>query len=91
METLVSYTNLSETETPQICPVVQLDGSMLLVKLPSYAAVGAAVKIEADDTLSLGEVTWCQPEQDGYAVWIQLIEAMHDVTELSRLARALVS
>jgi hypothetical protein len=91
METLVAYTNLSEQETVQLCPVVQLDGSMLQVKVPSYAAVGAAIKIEADDTMSLGEVTWCEPGQDGYTVRIQLIEAMHDVTELSRLARALLS
>ncbi len=91
METLVAFTNLSETETPQICPMVRMDGRILQVKLPTYAAIGTAVKIECNDTLSLGEVSGCQPEQDGYVVWIQLIEALRDVTELSRLARALVA
>ena len=40
---------------------------------------------------SLGEVTGCQPEADGYMAWAQLVEALHSVDELSRLARALAS
>jgi hypothetical protein len=91
METLVAYTNLSETKTPQVCPVLGLDGHMLQVKLPASASIGSAVKIETDDTMSLGEVSYCRPEQDGYVVWIHLVQALHDVTELSRLARALVA
>jgi hypothetical protein len=91
METLVAYTNLSETKTPQVCPILGLDGHVLQVKSPAYASIGSAVKIETDDTMSLGEVSYCQPDQDGYVVWIHLVQALHDVTELSRLARALVA
>ena len=48
------------------------------------------MKIEANDTLSLGEVVYCRPAEDGYVVCVEVMEALHNVTELSRLARALL-
>jgi hypothetical protein len=41
METLVAYTNLSETKTPQVCPILGLDGHVLQVKSPAYASIGS--------------------------------------------------
>jgi hypothetical protein len=91
METLVAYTNLSETEVSQVCPVLGLDGNTMQLKLQKRIDVGSAVKIQADDTMSLGEVNCCRPEGDGYVVSVELFEALHHVTELSRLARALLA
>ena len=88
---LVAYTNLSGTEVPQVCPVLGLDGRMMQLKLPERIDIGSAVRIQADDTLSLGEVSYCRPEGDGYVVWVELCQALHNVTELSRLAHALLS
>jgi hypothetical protein len=60
------------------------------LKLPVGVKIGSPVKVEAGDTLSLGEVSDCRPEGDGYMVCVELMQALHHVNELSRLARALV-
>jgi len=90
METVAALTNL-EAEVTQTCSVLGLNGSTMQLKFPHHLTVGSAVKIEADDTISLGEVSYCRREGDGYVVWVELIQALRHVTELSRLARALVS
>jgi hypothetical protein len=91
METVASLTTLGESQQLQTCSVLAVDGRMMQVKAPKPVGVGSAVKVEADDTLSLGEVSYCRPERDGYMVWVELTEALHNVQELSRLARALIS
>ena len=91
METVASLTILGESQEPQTCSVVAVDGRMMQMKAPKPVDVGSAVKVEADDTLSLGEVSYCRPDGDGYLVWVDLAEALHNVQELSRLARALLS
>jgi hypothetical protein len=91
MQMLVAYTNLSDTEVPQVCPVIGLDGRSVQLRVSTPNHVGSAVKIEADDTMSLGEVSYCRPEGEGYVVWVELAQALHHVDELSRLARALLT
>jgi len=90
METAAAFTDLEESNVSQSCLVLALDGSSMQLKLPSQVPVGRPVKIEADDTLSLGEVSYCRPTEDGYIVWVEVMEALHNVGELSRLARALL-
>jgi hypothetical protein len=91
MQTLVAYTNLSDPEAPQVCPILGLDGRNVQLKVSTQNHIGSAVKIEVDDTMSLGEVSYCRPEGDGYVVWVELAQALHHVDELSRLARALLT
>lgn len=91
METLVAYTNLSGMEAPQFCPVLGLAGRMMQLKLPEPADIGIAIKIEADDTMSLGEVNCCRPDGEGYVVCVELSQSLHDVNEHVRLARALLA
>jgi hypothetical protein len=90
METVGSFTNLNDAGVSQACPVLGLDGHTMQVKLAKRVDIGCAVKVETDNTLSLGEVSYCRPEGDGYLVWVDVMQAMHDVAELTRLARALV-
>jgi hypothetical protein len=91
METVAAFTKLGEVEVPLPCPVLELDGHMLQLRLPQWVDIGSAVRVEANDTMSLGEVSYCRPEGDGYLVWVELLQSLHNVTELSRLARALMS
>lgn len=88
---VAAFTNLENAEVSQVCPVLGLDGRMMQLKLPKRVNIGSAVKVEAGDTLSLGEVSYCRPDGDGYVVWVELMQALHSVTELSRLARALLA
>ena len=64
---------------------------MMHLKMSRPIQPGSAVKIEADDTMSLGEVNCCRPEGDSFVVGVELFQALHNVTELTRLARALLS
>ena len=91
MDTVGAFTKLDDTEGSQVCPVLGLDGHTMQVKLSKRIDIGSPVKIETSDTLTLGEVSYCRPEGDGYLVWVEVMQALHDVTELSRLARALVA
>lgn len=90
MET-VALTNLDGTEASQACPVLELKSHAMQLKLSKCVEVGSAVKVETGDTLSLGEVSYCRPEGDGYVVWVELFQALHNVSEMSRLARALLA
>jgi len=91
MVTVAAFTNLQDTEIAQVCPVLGLEGHMMQLKLSTYVDIGSAVKVEAGDTLSLGEVSFCRADGDGYIVWVELMQALNSVTELSRLARALLA
>jgi hypothetical protein len=91
MEMVAAFTNLENADSSQMCPVLELDGRVMQLKLPAHIHIGSPVKVEAGDTLSLGEVSYCCREGDGYVVRIELMQALHSVTELSRLARALLS
>jgi hypothetical protein len=91
METVAALTCLGDREATQSCLIVQIQGRNMLVKLPQYVQIGSPVKVEADDTMSLGEVSYCRPEGDDYIVEVELLQALHNVNELSRLARALLT
>jgi len=90
METVTAFTDLEDSEVSRNCPVLGLDGATLHLKVPRPVAIGRPVKLEADDTLSLGEVSYCRQTEDGYIVWVELLQSLHNVSELSRLARALL-
>jgi hypothetical protein len=91
METVAAFTKLDDAEVSLHCPVLGLDGHMMQLKLPKWVDTGSAVKVETGDTMSLGEVSYCRPEGDGYVVWVELLQSLHHVAELSRLAHALLT
>jgi len=90
METVADFTDLDSPEVFEACPVLGHDGHVMQLKLSKRVAIGIPVKVRTGDTMSLGEVSYCRVDGDGYVVWVELIEALHNVSELSRLARALV-
>ena len=89
MEKVVAFTNLTGREATTDCPVLDVDGPAMQLKLPKHVAVGSAVKVETNETLSLGEVSYCRPVGDSYIVWVDLCQALHNVSELTRLAHGL--
>ena len=91
METVAALTSLDRAEITQTCQILGLHGNTMQVKLPQYLHIGSPVKVEADDTLSLGEVSYCHPDGDGYLARVEILEALHNVNELTRLARALLA
>lgn len=91
MDTVAAITTLDQTEISQPGTILGVHGHTMELKIPRQVGVGSAVKVEANDTLALGEVFACRPDAEGYTVWVDLIEALHGVNELSRLAKALIS
>ena len=61
-------------------------GKGIALEMPVPVAAGAALKIEWDDTLLLGEAVYCAPRQDHFLVGV-LLEAK--ISQLSRLAEIL--
>ena len=91
METVAAFTQLGGVETPLQATVLGVDNHSMQLKLPRWIDIGSAIKVEADDTLTLGEVSHCQPDGDGYLVWVELCQSLYHVGELARLARALLA
>jgi hypothetical protein len=91
MDSVAAFTNLDAAEGFDTCPLLGQNGHTMQLKVPKLVSIGSAVKVETDDTLALGEVSYCRPEGDGYVVSVEVMQALRDVTELSRLARALLA
>ena len=90
MDTIAALTTLDQTESSQAGTVLGLYGQVMELKLLKDVKVGSPVKIEAGDTLSLGEVSYCRPDGDGYNVCVEVMQELHHVNELSCLAHALI-
>jgi hypothetical protein len=45
---------------------------------------GAAIRIEIDDSIVLGEAVYCRSEQTGYFICIELDQVLVGLTELAR-------
>jgi len=68
---------------------VDLSGRGLRIFLPAAVDAGDAVKIDLEDTLLLGEVCYCTPQDYGYMVGIEVDQVLSGLADLARLNRAL--
>jgi PilZ domain len=74
---------------PALAVEISGSGMRLLVNRP--VPVGAAVKVEPDDSMMLGEVCYCEPDSaGGYYVGVKLLQVLHGLGELARLNRRLL-
>jgi len=64
-------------------------GLRLVVKQP--VPVGAAVKIQGEDWLMLGEVCYCHKERLNFVVGLQLKHSLMGLQELEKLNRKFIS
>lgn len=69
---------------------VELSGSGMRLILSRAVPVGAAVKIEPDDSMILGEVCYCEPHAHGYLIGLKLQQMLSNLNELARLNRRLL-
>ena len=66
------------------------EGRRIMVSLARPLDRDAAIRIDVEDQVLLGEVTWCAKTRDGFAAEIELDQAITSVHDLSRLVNALV-
>jgi len=70
--------------------VLDVSGKGMRVHLPLPVAPGAAVQIETDDMLFLGEACFSEAVEGGYVVGLSLSHSVTALAELDRLNRALI-
>lgn len=82
----VAVTILTGQESTYAGMVKNGSGKGIALEMPVPVAIGAALKIQLEDTLLLGEAIHCSPQADKFLVGV-LLEAK--VSQLSRLAAIL--
>jgi len=70
--------------------VLDVSGVGMKVCLPLPVASGAAVKVETDDMLFLGEACYSEPIDGGYIVGLTLSHSLTALAELERLNKVLM-
>src|SRR5437764_4321639 len=80
----VVVTVLTEPETRLEARVQNASGRGLGLVTASPVPPGAAVRIEIDDSMVLGEAIYCRSDRDGHFVGVELDQALVGLTELGR-------
>jgi hypothetical protein len=73
-------------------PGVVLDYSDrgMRVRVPQPVPAGAAIRVEIEDQILLGEACYCQSLTGGqFAIGVQLEQSLNNLDDLSRLVKAL--
>ena len=86
---IVKVTALGEDRQKMDGIVVDLSGCGLRLLLPDPVEPGDALKIELEDSLLLGEVCYCSPQDFGYMAGIEVDQVLSGLADLARLNRAL--
>jgi hypothetical protein len=86
----VHVTVLGESETKLLGCITNYSAHGMGLVIDSPVSIGAAVKVEWSNTLLLGEVCYCQPAGEGFAIGLQLEHALYNTAELARLAKRLL-
>ena len=75
-------------EPREVCQAVVKNASGCGLGLGMQSAIrsGAAVKIEVEDTILLGEAVYCRQEQHYFLVGVVLKQALYGSADLARLA-----
>lgn len=83
----VAVTVLGEQELRCQGVVKNASGVGVGIEFPAFVAPGAAIKIELDNCLFLGEVVFCRPSGDAYFLGIQIDQALNGLAELASALR----
>jgi hypothetical protein len=86
----VHVTVLGECETKLLGRVTNYSDYGMGLLIDREVPLGVVVRVEWSQTLLLGEVCYCRPEGEGFAIGLQLEHALYHTAELGRLARRLV-
>ena len=86
----VQVTVLSENDTKSLGRITQCSKESVELVATTPAPPGAAIKIEGDDVLFLGEVSSCRTEGDSFVVSVEVKHAIYNTRELARLASRLL-
>lgn len=80
---------LGDPQAPAV--VVDMSGSGVRLKLPHPIPCGAAIKIETDDLLMLGEVIRCEPDGQTCTAGVLISQVLTQLSQLERMNRSLLN
>ena len=80
----IKVTFLGQPDRQVDAAITDVSGLGMRLFLAEAAPLDAAIRIDLDDALLLGEVCHCAPHEGGFAVGIQLC---HSLIALDRLAK----
>jgi hypothetical protein len=86
----VHVTVLGECEAQLLGRITNYSANGMGLEIDTEVSIGAAVKVEWSNTLLLGEVCYCRPTEEGYAIGLRLEHALYNTSELARLAKRLL-
>jgi hypothetical protein len=86
----VHVTVLAECEPGSPGTVAKSLNESVELLLDKPAPLGAAVKLEGNDALFLGEVFSCRPAGTGFAIGVEIQHALYNTQELARLAKRIL-
>lgn len=89
MEKLAACTLLEGGKSTQLGSIVSQAGHWVELRVPENMPVGSSIKMEMDDTLSLGEVAQCRPVSGGFQVCLEISEALRGMRGLASLMQTL--
>jgi hypothetical protein len=85
----VNVTYLESTHVVVRGIVLAIEGNTMQMRMLSPLNPGQLIKIETSDTLWLGGVISCYPDNAGYLLKVKLAHALYNLGDLERLARAI--
>ncbi len=69
--------------------VVNLSGHGMRILVDRRVEMDRAVKVKVEGTMILGEVAYCQPDGEKYAMGLEVDQVLHEVPDLLPLWKAL--
>ncbi|HEX4593860.1 MAG TPA: PilZ domain-containing protein [Bryobacteraceae bacterium] len=81
----VELTVLGCAEASGPAQAIEFSGSGLQLVLHRPIPVNAAVKVEGEDWIMLGEVCYCRPEGIHFVAGLKIDQTLENLEELSRL------
>ena len=87
----VELTVLGSNEGAGPAQVIEISGHGLQLVVHRPVPINAAVKVDGDDWLMLGEVCYCRQEGLQYVVGLQIDQSLHGLKKLAELNENLLS
>jgi|SRR5579864_899682 len=87
----VELTVLGNEEASGPAQAIEFSGHGLQVVLHRPIPVNAAIKVEGDDWMMLGEVCYCRQEGIHFVAGLKIDQTLDNLEELSRLNHKLLS
>lgn len=78
-------TELGPVRRPHVGLIVEIAGTSLTLNLVTAIACGTPVQVETTNMLMLGEVTRCEPADEGFRLALRLRHSLQDLQALEKL------